>query len=202
MNDNSVFTVTYKILSADGKLKWDLKLKASTAWSDRYRFTYEYFTIPCEKTTIDVAKQIVFTYAPSYNVTFFYDDVNQAEYPVSEEWDSTNHKHYFSINLGIFSVWQTKQIDPNTVATSSVVNEMFGPNNPVLYTNGYWWATYTDGTNQIIESSGDGADWVVRRIMFLRLLALFLILICIQPVQRVSYVVIQGQMSSLRKIQR
>jgi len=160
MNDNSIFTVTYKILNVDGKLKWDLKIKGSTAWSTQYRFTYEYFTVPCQKTTVDIVKKIVFTYTPSYNVTFFYDDVNQAQYPVSDSWDSTNHKHYFSIDLGQFTSWQSKQIDPSTIATSTTELAVGGPvTRKSFYANGKYWAFYSDGTNMVYKASSDGLEW-------------------------------------------
>jgi uncharacterized protein YxjI len=160
MNDGSIFTIIYKILNVDGKLKWDLKFKASNAWTTKYRFTYEYFTLPCEKKTISTVKQIVFTYSPSYNVTFFYDDVNEAIYTVSEDWDSTNHKHYFYIDLGNFSNLQTKEIDPSVVGTTTTTTATWYPfQRKSFYANGRFWVFYSDGTNMVYKTSTDGLTW-------------------------------------------
>jgi len=159
MNDGSIFTVTYKL---QGKLKWDLKFKASNAWTTQYRFTYEYFTVPCEKTTVETVKEVVFSYAPEFWIKFLYDDVDLVTYPKVETWDSANYKFYFSIDLGTFTAWQTKEIDPSTVGTSTTTNAVSNSYQRKSFFSlsaGRFGAFYGDGSNVGYKTSLDGSTW-------------------------------------------
>jgi len=153
----STAQISYKLLT-DGKLKWDIKFTAGAA--KEYRLRYRMDTIPSQHVKVDVAKQIVFTYSPSFNLTFFYDDVNQALYPCSEIYDEGNHKFYFDISLRTLSAGQSVSIDPSTVASTSASYPTGSSHQrKCFYANGRYWVFYSDGTNMVYKSSTDGASW-------------------------------------------
>lgn len=170
MNDGSIFTVTYKILNNDHRLKWDLSFKASNSWTTKYRLCYEYFTLPCQKTSLSAVKQDVYKYSVnfgeggSYQITFDYSDVDQAKFPVSETSDTsktTEHKHYFYIDLGSFSNWETKIIDPSTVGTSTSNEAVIRTTQRkgLVHTASRFWAWYSDGVNLVFSSSTNDITW-------------------------------------------
>ena len=153
----STAQITYKVLT-DGKLKWDIKFTAGAA--EDYRIRYRMDTIPSQHVKLEVAKQILFSYSPSYNVTFFYDDVNQALYPCSDMYDEGKHKFYFDISLGTLTAGQTVEIDPSTVASSSIYSAIqYSFQRKSFYANGRFWVWYSDGTDLGYKTSTDGASW-------------------------------------------